>query len=98
MQWTLMGSPPNRLLVLLTLIVTTGLGLSVAGASQKTSSAKNAFGVPCPTCWANCQRASPILTARVVLVLATIGPGCLQVSMQVADLRPAEAVRMSTDC
>jgi hypothetical protein len=37
MQWTLMGSPPSRLLVLLTLIVTTGLGLSVAGAQTTTS-------------------------------------------------------------
>jgi len=37
MQWTLMGSPPSRLLVSLTLIVTTALGLSVAGAQTTTS-------------------------------------------------------------
>ena len=36
-QWTLMGNPPSRLLVLLTLIVTAGLGLSVAGAQTPAS-------------------------------------------------------------
>ena len=37
MQWTLMGSPSTRLPVLLTLIVTTGLGLSVAGAQTSSN-------------------------------------------------------------
>jgi len=37
MQWMLMGSPPSRLLVSLTLIVTTALGLSVTGAQTTTS-------------------------------------------------------------
>jgi len=39
MQWTLMGSSLTRLPVLLTLIVTTGLGLSMAGAQTSSQSA-----------------------------------------------------------
>src|SRR5215468_7986991 len=39
--------------------------LANSKVSQKTRRARNAFGVPCPTCWANCQRVSPILAASV---------------------------------
>jgi hypothetical protein len=39
MQWTPMGSSSTRLPVLLTLIVTTGLGLSMAGAQTSSQSA-----------------------------------------------------------
>src|SRR4249919_4028278 len=44
MQWTLMGSSSTRLPVLLTLIVTTGLGLSMAGAQTSSQSATSGSG------------------------------------------------------
>ena len=44
MQWTLMGSSSTRLPVLLTLIVTTGLGLSMAGAQTSSQSATSGAG------------------------------------------------------
>jgi hypothetical protein len=44
MQWTLMGSSPTRLLVLLTLIVTTGLGLSVASAQTSPQPTTSGYG------------------------------------------------------
>jgi hypothetical protein len=44
MQWTLMGSSLTRLPVLLTLIVTTGLGLSTAGAQTSSPSATSGSG------------------------------------------------------
>src|SRR5271169_6049897 len=43
-QWTLMGSSSTRLPVLLTLIVTTGLGLSMAGAQTSSQSAASGSG------------------------------------------------------
>ena len=44
MQWTLMGSSSTRLPVLLTLIVTTGLGLSMASAQTSSQSATSGAG------------------------------------------------------
>jgi len=44
MQWTLMGSSSTRLPVLLTMIVTTGLGLSMAGAQTSSQSAASGSG------------------------------------------------------
>ena len=44
MQWTLMGSSSTRLPVLLTMIVTTGLGLSMAGAQTSSQSATSGSG------------------------------------------------------
>ena len=44
MQWTLMGSSSTRLPVLLTLIVTTGLGLSMAGAQTSSQSETSGSG------------------------------------------------------
>jgi len=43
-QWTLMGSSSTRLPVLLTLIVTTGLGLSMAGAQTSSQSETSGSG------------------------------------------------------
>ena len=44
MRWTLMASSPTRLLVLLTLIATVGLGLSVAGAQTSSQSVTSGYG------------------------------------------------------
>jgi hypothetical protein len=44
MQWTPMGSSSTRLPVLLTLIVTTGLGLLMAGAQTSSQSATSRSG------------------------------------------------------